>query len=263
MPRLLLFKKFIARLLFPYPLMMLVGVAALVLAFRQKGSPRQKRIGKWLLIAWMALFYLIGIWGHIPADRMDRRYPRLKADKLDPAKSYTICVFGASYHPSRSLPPECHFNDAFQLRLLEGIRVCRMCEARGIDYRLVASVQTATKTSMETRLEHLLAFTDMFGLPHEKVSLLRDKSYNTRLEMLSLKEEPGTKILVSNGWHLPRINMLARKCGIDDALSAPCALTSGGRPAGKILPNADAFSKFQIYAYEHLGMLEYCFRRFP
>ena len=263
MPKSLIFKKFVARLLFPYPIMTMIGVVALVLAFRKKGSPRQKSIGKWMLIAWMVAFYLIGIWGYIPADRMDRKYPRLKAEKLDPAKSYTICVFGASYYPSRSLPPECHFNDVFQLRLLEGVRISRICEERGIDYRLVASVQTSTKTSMETRLEDLHAFTNMFGLPPEKVTLLQDKSHNTRLEMLALKEHPGCKILVSNGWHLPRINLLAQKCGVGETISAPCALTSGGRPYGKILPNADSFAKFRTFFYENLGMLEYRFRRFP
>ena len=257
MPLSLMLKKFIARLAFPMPLLTLLGIVALVLAFRKKGSPRQKCIGKWMLIAWMVAFYLIGLYGHIPAGRLDRKYPPLKVEKLDTSKSYTICVFGNSYYPSSSLPPECHFNDVFQLRLIEGIRIARACEAKGIDYRLVVSVQTYTNATMETRLEHLLAFTDMFGLPHEKISLLRDKSYTTRHEIISLKEHPGCKILVSNGWHLPRINMLARKYDIGETISAPCALTSGGAPYAKILPNADSFARFQTFAYETLGMLEY------
>ena len=74
---------------------------------------------------------------------------------------------------------------------------------------------------------------------------------------MAFKEHPGCKILVSNGWHLPRINMLARKYDISESLSAPCALTSGGVPYAKILPNADSFAKFQTFAYETLGMLEY------
>ncbi len=257
MPLSLMLKKFIARLAFPMPLMTLVGVVALVLAFRKKGSPRQKCIGKWMLIIWMVVFYLIGLYGHIPADRLDRKYPPLKVEKLDAGKSYTICVFGSAYHPSSSLQPQCHFNDVFQQRLTEAMRLCRACEARGIDYQLVVSVQTYTKTTMETRLEHLLAFTDMFGIPHEKISLLKDKSHTTRLEMIALKEYPGCKILVSNGWHLPRINMLARKYDVGETISAPCALTSGGTPYAKFLPNADSFAKFQTFAYETLGRLEY------
>ncbi len=250
-------KKFIARLAFPMPLLTLLGVVALVLAFRKKGSPRQKCIGKWMLIAWMVVFYLIGLYGHIPADRLDRKYSPLRVEKLDTSKSYTICVFGATYYLSYYFPPECHFNDMFQLRLTEAMRLCRACEARGIDYKLVVSVQTYTSATMETRLEHLLAFTDMFCIPHEKISLLKDKSHNTRLEMMALKEHPGCKILVSNGWHLPRINMLARKYDVGETLSAPCAITSGGTPYAKILPNADSFAKFQTFAYETLGMLEY------
>ena len=257
MPFALMLKKFIARLAFPMPLLTLLGVVALVLAFRKKGSPRQKCIGKWMLIAWMAVFYLIGLYGHVPADRLDRKYPPLNVEKLNAEKSYTICVFGATYYPSNSLQPERHFNDMFQLRLTEAMRLCRACEARGIDYNLVVSAQTYTNTTMETRLEHLLAFTDMFSVPREKISLLKDHSHNTRLEMMAFKEYPGCKILVSNGWHLPRINMLARKYDIGETLSAPCVLTSGGAPYAKILPNADSFAKFQTFAYETLGMLEY------
>ena len=250
-------KKFVARLAFPMPLMTLLGIAALVLAFRKKGSPRQKCIGKWMLITWMAVFYLIGLYGHIPTDRLDRKYPPLKVETLDASKSYTICVFGSVYNPSSALPPECHFSDYFQMRLTEAVRLCRAFEKQGIDYKLVVSVQTYANATMETRLEHLLAFTDMFGIPQEKISLLKDCSYTTRLEIMAFKELPGCKILVSNGWHLPRINMLARKYDIGETISAPCALTSGGQPYAKILPNADSFAKFQTFAYETLGMLEY------
>ena len=257
MPISLLLKKIFARLFFPFPLMTLLGIIALVLAFRKKGSPRQKCIGKWMLIAWMLLFYLIGIRGQIPANRLDRKYPPLKVEKLDAAKSYTICVFGASYQDSQWLPPEFHFNDIFQLRLLEALRLCRAFEKRGIDYQLVVSVQTYTNTPMEKRLEDLLAFTDMFGIPHEKISLLKDKSYNTRLEMIAFKDYPGCKILVSNGWHLPRINLLARKYEVGETLSAPCAWFSGERPYAKVIPTGYSFAKLHIFAYETLGMIEY------
>ena len=257
MPFSLMLKKFIARLAFPMPLLTLLGIVALVLAFRKKGSPRQKCIGKWMPIAWMAAFYLIGLYGHIPADRMDRKYPPLKVETLDPSKAYTICVFGSIYNPSSELQPECHFSDYFQQRLTEAMRLCRAFEKQGIDYKLVVNVHTYTDTTAETRLEHLLAFTDMFGLPHEKIALLRDKSHTTRHEVISLKEHPGCKILVSNGWHLPRINMLARKYDIGETISAPCVLTTGGQPYAKILPNADSFAKFQTFAYETLGLLEY------
>ncbi len=257
MPLSLLLKKIFARLFFPVPLMTLLGVIALVLAFRKKGSPRQKSIGKWMLIIWMLLFYFIGIWGYIPADRLDRKYPPLNVEKLDAAKSYTICVFGSSYYPSKSLPPECHFNDILQLRLQEAMRLCRAFEKRGIDYKLVVSIQTYSNTTMETRLEDLLAFTDMFSIPHEKISLLKDKSHNTRLEMIALKEYSGCKILVSNGCHLPRINMLARKYDVGETISAPCTLLSSERPYAKVIPTANGFAKLQIFAYETLGMLEY------
>ena len=256
MPLSLMLKKFIARLVFPIPLMTLLGIVALILAFRKKGSSRQKCIGKWMLIVWMVVFYLMGIFGQIPANRLDRKYPPLKVERLDASKSYTICVFGASYYPSSWFPPECHFNDIFQMRLIEGMRLARACEKRGIDYRLVVSVQTYTNATMETRREHLLTFTDMFGIPQEKILLLRDKSHTTRLEMIAFKEYPGCKILVSNGWHLPRINMFARKYDVGKTLSAPCALTSGETPFAKILPSAGSFAKFQIFAYETLGMLE-------
>ena len=257
MPLSMILKKLVGRLLFPVPVtLLLLGIGAWLILSR-KSSPRRKAVGKWLLLGGFVYLLTISVLGTFLLERWERQYPVFTmGSQFDASPEYVIAVAGSMFIPDNAIPAESRFNHDMLLRLGEAARIARMFDMKSVRYRIVVSQQSPLATA-EQRLTAVRAYFAAFGIAPERVALV-DGSLNTRQEVLAFGKYPGSLILISNAFHVPRLMLLARKYGLN-AIPAPVGVP--GKLQYRIdlldfIPSASNINDFQTLIYELLGMVD-------
>lgn len=250
----LLLKKCIARIAFPVPVIGMLLIAGIVLAFFCR-KDKLRKIGRTLLIATAVLYYLAGVLGSPLLYCFANQYSTLQPDKLPmPETCYTICVAGSGFVPNDETP-FASFNDQAQIRLLEAARLAAYFETHKIPYSLAVSVGNPD-VPKELKIQTVKEFFQSLNLPSDRIIVHTDAE-NSRDEIKWFKEQTGQKIIVTSTYHLPRFMMLAGKYDVA-AIPAPAGAILPERfDVLSFIPSGQDFSALNILVYELLGMVEY------
>jgi uncharacterized SAM-binding protein YcdF (DUF218 family) len=244
------FRKMIARLVFPVPLVFeFILLGSLFLLFQ-----RTKRAGRILIGTGITLLYFfsIPVVGDSLLGRLERQSHALNVAALSGSTHYVIGVVGNGLRHCESGCEGC-FNDFFLVRLQEAGRICRNLESRSVPYELVVSV--ATEMPMEMKHDALINYFSSFSIPAERIHLV-ENALNSKMEVDAFSQWDGQLILVSNAFHLPRLMLLARDLN-STILAAPAGYKAPLKVGGFMgwIPSAEALNHTRFYVYEQLGML--------
>ncbi|MFA6816042.1 MAG: ElyC/SanA/YdcF family protein [Lentisphaeria bacterium] len=224
--------------------------------FYPKAGKRCHKAGKILLLVLLGCWLFISITGSFWMGLWIRRYEPLHVLDLPQNTHYVIAVAGYDFIPDLRIPPECRFSGRMLERLAESVRIARQMELKKNDYEIVVST-FEYKVPVGLIDASLFAYFNLAGINSAKVSVIKDAG-NTRQEIRRFAKYRGTKILVSNAPHIPRLMLLARKYDIP-AIAAPANYIN--REKKNLLnisfyPSGKHVNDFERLCYALLGSLE-------
>jgi uncharacterized SAM-binding protein YcdF (DUF218 family) len=220
---LMFLKKLFSRLLFPIPL----GIELLAGGLIVWRFTRFKRLGITLVVAGTVWMAVIG-YGWIPKlllPVLTEQHPPLSAERLREARPAWVVVPGMGIRFESGYPANLRFPVEFILRLLEAVRVHRLCP----DSRILVSVSNSDMTVAEK--ERAVAdLMEILRVDSRNVTVLVGLG-DTEEEIREFKRRSGDGLvcLVSSAANLPRAMILARRHGLN-ALASPSS--PRGNPAG-------------------------------
>ncbi|MGE4565051.1 MAG: hypothetical protein AB7F32_09275 [Victivallaceae bacterium] len=216
--------------------------------------------GRWIIAAVLVLVIAGGIAGRLLLRRLSRRYPQLDVAGL-PEEDYLIGVAGSGYEPCLDRAPESRFIDSFAIRLIEAGRIAAELDGRGVSYRICVSIPEHPELHQDKILA-LRAFFARFHLQSEQIEVLEGAA-DSFSEVAAFKRPGAVTILISHGWHLPRLMAIAESLGIR-ALPAPAGLVPDSFKPGsrrRMLPTAGSLRDLECALHELGGLCEITFRR--
>ncbi|MFH1057629.1 MAG: YdcF family protein [Pseudomonadota bacterium] len=242
-----LLKKIISRLFFPVGLVLGLGLAGGLLAWRR---PRSRAGPRLLMTAWLLLFLLawppVSHW--LMASLEASAGPYADPARLAALGVRQVVVLGGGVGQGELTPAD-RLNDASLKRLLEGVRLWRALPGA----RLIVSGGDFSQAVGVGRAMYDLA-RDL-GVP-EAALTLEEQSWDTadeaRVLALQLGREPFA--LVTSAFHMRRSLAYFRAWGLHP-VPAPADFRARGLPRDHQawLPNAGALWGAEVAFYEHLG----------
>ena len=255
-------KKLFASFFFPIPLTLALLAAGLLLVHAKwLKFPHSKQIGKIAVGLSALLFLLYSMYGWYPTMKLEYKCEPLHVtQELADGAPYVVAVFGNSYIFDKTLPPTHRFQTVMSIRMFEAARVAHELQQLGIDYTVAVSLPIPQDFQQDFPKEFRLAdaryYCGLFGIPPEKVEMIADNCRNSKDEIREFAKYNRKLIIVSSATHVPRLMILAEKCGVE-AIAAPAAMDfdrncpPNGRP---IVQNLEFLRQA---AYEFLGTLQY------
>ncbi len=214
----------------------------------------------WIIAAVLAAMAIGGIAGRVLLRRLSRRYPQLDAASL-PAADYLVAVPGSGYEPCLDRAPESCFIDSFTIRLIEAGRIAAELAGCGRSCRICVSIPEYPELHQD-KIMALQAFFARFNLPAERIELLEGAA-DSFAEIAACKRPGMTTIVVSHGWHLPRLMAFAGLLEVR-ALPAPAGLVPDSLNPGnrcRLLPTAGSLRDLECALHELGGLGEIALRR--
>ena len=246
-----LFKKIVAPLLFPVPLLLLLLTAGLVALW----FTRRQRAGRILMTAGTLAAWLMSydcVTNRLLAP-IEQQYPPLPGAPEDAGTAIEwVVVLGGGHTADPRLPPLSQLTESSVIRLVEGLRLCQAVPGR----RLLLSGGRAfdPRSDAEIMAEVVL----YLGFDEARLTLeseSRDTEEQARLVAELVGEDPF--ILVTSASHMPRSMALFRARGL-----APSAAPTGhwvkqsqAWSPGRLYPGAEGIRKAERAAYERIGLL--------
>lgn len=255
-------KKLFASLFFPVPLTFFLLAAGLVLIHSKKiHFPHSKQLGRTAVILSSVLFLLYSMFGWYPCMKLEYKCKPLHVtQELADGAPYVIAVFGNNYIFDKSRPPEHRFQSVMSARMFEAARVAHELQQLGIDYTVAVSLPIPPKFQQDFPKDFRLAdarhFFSLFGIPAEKVEMIQDKCRNSKDEIREFAKYERKVIIVSSATHVPRLMVLAEKCGLE-AIPAPATIDIDRNYKPTCRPIVQNLEYLRQAAYEFLGTLQY------
>ena len=255
-------KKLFASFFFPMPLtLMLLAVGLILIHSRKIRFPHSKAVGRAAVILSTTLLLLYSMFGWYPAKQLEYKCEPLHVtQELAPNAPYVVAVFGNSYIFDKSLPPEHRFHSVMSSRMFEAARVAHELQQLGIDYKVAVSLPIPEQFQQDFPKDFRLAdarhFFGLFGVPAEKVEMIADDCRNSKDEIREFAKYNQRLIIVSSATHVPRLMILAKKCGLE-AIPAPAAMDFDRNLPGTCRPIVQNLEFLRQAAYEFLGTLQY------
>ena len=255
-------KKLFASLFFPIPLtLMLLAVGLYLVHTKWLKFPHSRQIGKVAIVLSMLLFLLYSMFGWYPTMKLEYKYEPLHVTReLSIGAPYVIAVFGNSYIGDKTLPAPHRFQSVMSMRMFEAARVAHELQKLDIEYTIAVSLPVGAEVAVdfpkETRLADARYYFSLFGIPSENVEMIQDTCINSKDEIHEFAKYNKRLILVSSPTHVPRLMILAHKCGLE-AIAAPAAMDFDRNypPSGR--PIVQNLEYLRQAAYEFLGTLQY------
>jgi len=249
-------KNLLSQFLMPVP----VVLELFILGWLLRRFTRFKRIGLTLKILSACLFLAFG-YGctDVYLYRLERKYPPLQPTpaQCETLRGATVVVLGQGIMSISDLPLRYREKAIFQLRLQEGIRLCRLIPESRLLVSMSGGATDADKTA------YLATYTTEAGLATNRVSMFtggRDTRAEARLAIQQVRTN--ALILTTSATHLPRAMQIFRKRGVTP-IPAPCdyqclQVTKHWRWNFLSMPSAAGFEHAEILAHEYLGA---CYER--
>jgi uncharacterized SAM-binding protein YcdF (DUF218 family) len=247
-------KRLIAQFLMPVPLV----IELFVLGWALARFTRFKRTGRAAVILSACLFlaFSYGV-GHKYLFRLERLYPPFAPTpkECEQMRGLDILVLGQGMVAESDLPVRGRANGTFYLRLLEGVRVCRLIP----DSRLLVSMAGEVPRADKELFVHEFAAT--VGLPESRFVILdgaRDTSEEVRMAIGATRTN--TLIVATSASHIPRALAIMRKSGAA-GVPAPCDYTRQSAERTELslsnlpLPSGHGFELSQRAMHEWLGAM--------
>ncbi len=255
-------KKLFASFFFPIPLtLMLLAVGLFLVHVKWLKFPHSKQIGKVATILSLFLFLLYSMYGWYPCMKLEYKCEPLHiTQELADGAPYVVAVFGNSYIFDKTIPPTHRFQNVMSARMFEAARVAHELQQLGIDYTVSVSIPIPRNLQKDFPKEFRLAdaryYFSLFGIPPEKVEMIQDTCINSKDEIHEFAKYNRKLIIVSSATHVPRLMILAEKCGVE-AIAAPAAMDFDRNypPSGR--PIVQNLEFLRQAAYEFLGTLQY------
>ena len=212
--------------------------------------------GRWLLAAAIVLLAAGGTLGTPLLSLYEKQYPVLSIDDhFEKGQSYVLFVAGGDFIDKYDIPADYRYGDVMYRRMGEALRIAQHLESRGIDYRVAVSIQMAHLPTDEL-LSCAKDFFTLHHIPESKVSLLEEDCFTSRMELQALKRLGGRPVIVSSASHIPRLMLIARLYGMDDALPAPAGIRQPRLNALSFIPSAEQLFNLRTLIYECMGLAE-------
>jgi len=223
--------------------------------------PHSKQIGKVAVILSILLLLLYSMFGWYPTMKLEYTCEPLHVtEELAAGAPYVVAVFGNSYICDKSLPPSHRFQSVMSSRMFEAARVAHELQQLGIDYTVAVSLPVGEKTREDFPIEFRLAdaryFCGLFGIPPEKVEIIQKNCRNSKDEIREFAKYNQRLIIVSSATHVPRLMILAEKCGVE-AIAAPAAMDFDRNYSPSCRPIVQNLEFLRQATYEFLGTLQY------
>jgi uncharacterized SAM-binding protein YcdF (DUF218 family) len=243
-------KKIISSLMMPLPIsifLLLIGVLLICFThFRRTG------IFSLLFALLVLLLFSTYYFPHFLVTQLESRYPPLVQA---PKGVNTIVVLGAGVGGSKQYPANTRLDAASLSRLIEGVRLYRQLQEKGISARLILSggrvFGVATTTARDLRNTALV-----LGVT-PKDMLIENGSADTYEEALYLKPllKGQAFMLVTSATHMPRAMALFQKVGLDPIAAPTGFISKKARRPFYYLPNSNNLTNSSIALHEYLGLL--------
>ena len=243
-----LLKKIVAPLLLPFSIVTALLLAGLALFWFTK----RRKAARWLVTAGVALL-LIFSYATIPdfcLGLLENRYPPLLS--VHPAeKIIWVVVLGGGHTSDPTQPPTGQISNASLTRLVEGIRIYRMCP--GSKLVLTGGIVFDPKPEAETMAE----VAAILGVGKQDL-VLDTASKDTKDQAIKVGQIVVNDrfVLVTSAAHMPRSVALFRKQGLEP-LPAPTDFwvkqAQGFNPR-QLFPNAHGLVKMERTFHEALGI---------
>src|SRR5882672_26070 len=240
-----LLKKFVAPLLFPYTVCLLLLALGLALLW----FTRRQRTAKVVVTgAFAALVVLSYGWVSGPLlYSLERTHGSPDAAAL--ARTKWVVVLGGGSYSDPGLPLTARASSATLARLVEGVRLHRQIPGSRL---LLSGAAVFGTTSDAASMAGLAA---AIGVPSQDI-VLDDRSPDTESQAVNVarivKGEPC--LVVASAYHMTRAMRLFAKAGVD-AIPAPAqylAAGSRGISPGDVYPSSTASYAMQLVVVEYL-----------
>ncbi len=254
------FKKGIAPLLMPGPILALLMIAGVLCLYLPGKQPSMRRTGRRLLTL-TAILYLVlsSTWfSHALMGQLENRFQPYPASidasangNPEAASPKFIVVLGAGHHPASGRPPESALNERALVRLAEAARLARLLP----ETRIIVTggpIRPGARP-MAIDMEQLLV---NWGIPRDRI-LTETESRDTKdhVEFLTPMLEGEDFLLVTSASHMPRAHALFRHAGFKP-IPAPAGHTpSPGAGWSSWLPSEGNLCRVRVALHEYLGLL--------
>lgn len=216
---------------------------------------------RWIIAAVLVLVVAGAVAGRWLLRRLSRCYPQLDVAAL-PEGEYLIGVAGSGYEPDADRTPESRLSDGFAIRLAEAGRIAAELAGRGVSCQICVSISEHPELHQDKILT-LQAFFARFNLPPERIELLEGAA-DSFSEVAAFKRPGAVTILISHGWHLPRLMAFAGILGVR-AIPAPAGLVVDSLKPGsrcRLLPTAGSLRDLECAFHELGGLGEIALRKY-
>jgi uncharacterized SAM-binding protein YcdF (DUF218 family) len=240
-------KHWLAALLSPLPLSLLIAIIAVICQRSKRAKPARS-----LFIVAAALVYggSIAIVGEALLGPLEHRYPPLRQDLPLPAAGYVV-VLGSGYGPHDGVPVTAALDGDGLARIVEGVRLAR----RLTNARLVVSGGAPPGQSAPA-----LGYAELardLGISDASLVVL-DGALDTREEARSIAALVGNApfILVTSAYHMPRAVQELRLAGVRP-IPAPTGQLVGGSNSFSWrawLPSSSGLRKVERALHEYAGL---------
>lgn len=242
-------KKLLSAILLPLPislLLLLIGVLLLILS-------RLYKVG--ILFIFLGFFVLlIFSYSYIPNFLLYQLESRYNPLLQIPHNVNTIVVLGGGVGGNTQYPANTRLNSASLSRLIEGVRLYRQLQHKGIHAQLFLSGGRVFRSSSETGKMKNTAV--ILGVPPKYIKI-KNGSIDTRHEAIYLQQwlKNRSFILVTSAAHMPRAMKLFRKLDMHPIPAPTQYLTRPtNNPFKSYFPNTINLNHADIAIHEYLGM---------
>ena len=241
---LFLLKKFLAGLLMPLPLILLLQIWALLLLLRRK----TRWLGILILVLTTSLLF-VASYAPLSAKLttpFERQYASYHQD--DRPVDFVV-VLGNGHVSDPGLPVTSELSAVGIVRLCEGIRIYRLNPGSKLVF---TGYHASDPVSYAEKIKELAL---ALGVPGEDILAFTGPK-DTAEEALLVAERfaDNRLVLVTSASHMPRALGLFRKAGLDPI---PAPTNHLARPVSSnwVFPKAETLARTQTWAYEQLGLV--------
>jgi uncharacterized SAM-binding protein YcdF (DUF218 family) len=245
-------KKLVSRLLFPVPLVLIIGILGLVLLWQRKESAAGRVLVS-LSFLLLLLFSISPIANALLAP-LERYYPPLSVTSLPPGEVQVIVVLAGGGVTRDDLPVTAQLSSHCMARLVEGVRLAHALPEATL--LLSGGLAVPLDAIDETRDNYRFAV--LFGIEPERI-LIEGRSWDTAEQARYVADLVGdaSLILVTSASHMPRSIALFRQAGLDP-IPAPTDYyinSDWTQHVWSWLPSVSALRNSERAVYEYLGLV--------